>query len=62
MSKRSVDKRDRDKKTEGQSNSGAKPQDAKPVHTAKAGRAEIWLNTDLYWYAGLLFAVLLSFY
>jgi dolichyl-diphosphooligosaccharide--protein glycosyltransferase len=62
MSKRSVDKRDKDKKTEGQPNGGAKPQDAKPVQTAKTGRAEIWQNTDLYWYAGLLFAVLLSFY
>lgn len=62
MSKRSVNKSDKDKKTEGQPNAGAKPQDAKPVQTAESGRAEIWQNTDLYWYAGLLFAFLLSFY
>jgi oligosaccharyl transferase (archaeosortase A-associated) len=62
MSKRSVNKKDKDKKTEGQPSAGAKPQDAEPVQTAKAGRAEIWQNTDLYWYVGLLFTALLSFY
>jgi oligosaccharyl transferase (archaeosortase A-associated) len=62
MSKRSVNKKDKDKKTEGQPGAGAKPQDAEPVQTAKAGRAGVWQNTDLYWYVGLLLAVLLSFY
>lgn len=62
MSKRSVDKRVKDKKTEGNPNLEATPQDAKPIEEAKTGKAGIWQNNDLYWYAGLLLAVLLSFY
>ncbi len=62
MSKRSVDKKDKDKKTEGKPTAEGKPQDAKPVEAAKTEKAGFRQNTDLYWYAGLLLAVIFSFY
>lgn len=65
MSKRSVNKREKDKKTAGQplnTKSEADPKDATPAKKAETGMAAIGQNTDLYWYAGLLLAVLLSFY
>lgn len=65
MSKRSVNKREKDKKTAEQplnTKSEADPKDAKPAKKAETGLAAIGQNTDLFWYAGLLLAVLLSFY
>lgn len=65
MSKRSVDKGDSGKKA------SAKPNEAKPgsassvslVKKAKAANyAEFWRNSDLYVYAGLIAAAILSFY
>ena len=65
MSKRSVDKGDKGKKTPAQAQE-AKPMDAPSVpleKKAKAGsKADIWQNSDLYWYAGLILAALFSFY
>ena len=62
MSKRSVDKKNIDKKTEVKQSIGATPQDAKPVEEVKTEKAGIWQNNDIYWYAGLMMAVLFSFY
>jgi len=65
MSKRSVNKGDSGKKA------SAKPNEAKPgsassvslVKKAKtANKAEFWRNSDLYVYAGLIVAAILSFY
>jgi len=65
MSKRSVDKRDSGKKTTVKP-SEAKPRVASSVPLEKkanaAAKAGIWQSSDLYLYAGLIMAALLSFY
>lgn len=65
MSKRSVDKGDSGKKTTVKPNE-AKPREASFVPLEKkanaAAKAGIWQNSDLYLYAGLIVATLLSFY
>jgi dolichyl-diphosphooligosaccharide--protein glycosyltransferase len=65
MSKRSVDKGDKGKKTTAKPNE-AKPREASSVPLEKkanaVGKAGIWQNSDLYLYAGLIVAALLSFY
>jgi oligosaccharyl transferase (archaeosortase A-associated) len=64
MSKRSVDKGNKDKKTP--PGSDAKPEAASQVpleQQAKAkNEANIWQNSDLYWYGALILAALFSFY
>ena len=65
MSKRSVDKGDRGKKASAKPNE-AKPGSASSVSLEKkakaANNAEFWRNSDLYVYAGLIIAAILSFY
>jgi oligosaccharyl transferase (archaeosortase A-associated) len=65
MSKRSVDKGNGGKTTPARA-SEAQPSDASSVslkQKAKAkNKADIWQNSDLYWYAGLILAALFSFY
>ena len=65
MSKRSVDKGDRGKKTSVDAKE-AKPRDASSVSLEKKAnaksKADTRQNSDLYLYAGLILAALLSFY
>ena len=64
MSKRSADKGNKDKKT--QPGADANPEAASQVpleQQAKAkNEANIWQNSDLYWYGALILAALFSFY